>query len=417
MRINHSTTLTAVCVLLILFAVANLCVAQNTAKKTGFESEKVSLDDLRRQGSDALYNLDYQVAQKRFLEIVRLFPEHPAGAHAMATSIWFQELNRLRRLSDSLYSSDSTPEMGEPLSSELVNQFRESIRKAKLLSENRLRKNSKDVEALYFLGAAESLNAAFAASIERRYLGASKDASSAVGHHRQVLKLDPNYYDAELSIGLYNYVLGSLPFPIRLLASLRGMRGSKKRGFESLERVADKGKWARDVARVVLIDLYKREKRWDDALELSRDLAKRYPENYNFQLQIADTLISRSLSSKNDKQLSDDQRNAFSIIEGLIRERSEQAESVALAVIRYRYGETLLKAEQYEKGAREFLAATKVARSEPGLPGLARLRAGQALDLAGKRNEALAEYQAVLNGPNVYNVHEQARRGLRERYK
>jgi len=416
MRINHSTMLTAVCVLLILFAAANLCMAQNTAKK-GFESEKVSLDDLRRQGSDALYNLDYKVAQKRFLEVVRLFPEHPAGAHAMATSIWFQELNRLRRLSDSLYSSDSTPEMGEPLPAELVNQFREWIRKAKLLSETRLRKNSKDVEALYFLGAAESLNAAFAASIERRYLGASKDASSAVGHHRQVLKLDPNYYDAELSIGLYNYVLGSLPFPIRLLASLRGMRGSKTRGFESLERVADKGKWARDVARVVLIDLYKREKRWDDALELSRDLAKRYPENYQFQLQIADTLISRSINSKNDKQLADDQRNAFSTIEGLIRNRSDQGEPVALAVIRYRHGETLLKTDQHEKGAREFLAATKLARSEPGLAALARLRAAQALDLAGKRNEALAEYQAVLNGANVYNVHEQARRGLRERYK
>jgi hypothetical protein len=47
----------------------------------------------------------------------------------------------------------------------------------------------------------------------------------------------------------------------------------------------------------------------------------------------------------------------------------------------------------------------------------ARLRGAQALDLAGRRDEAVAQYKAVLALPNVYDSHEDAKRGLKEPYK
>jgi 23S rRNA A1618 N6-methylase RlmF len=47
----------------------------------------------------------------------------------------------------------------------------------------------------------------------------------------------------------------------------------------------------------------------------------------------------------------------------------------------------------------------------------ARLRHAQALDLAGRRDEAVTQYKAVLARPNVYDSHEDARRGLKEPYK
>jgi hypothetical protein len=276
------------------------------------------------------------------------------------------------------------------------------------------------VEALYFLGAAEALNAVFAASIERRFFAASREASSAVDRHRDVLKLDPRFHDAALSIGMYSYVIGSLPLPIRMLATIGGMRGSKKRGLETLERVSREGRWARDIARVVLIDLYKREKRWDNALALSRDLGSRYPNNYAFQLQTADTLVRRAAASDKDKSgaasqvVSAEEREAFAIFDGLI---SAAKDGVPLDIIHFRYGETLLIAKQSDNAAREFLAAARSAGSDSLLKSVARLRAAQSMDLAGKRLEALDEYRAILKGPNVGNVHEQARRGLREPYR
>ena len=97
-----------------------------------------------------------------------------------------------------------------------------------------------------------------------------------------MLKLAPDFHDAELTIGLMNYVIGSLPLPAKMLAATMGVRGAKKRGLEALECVAKEGKWARDIARMLLIDLYKREKRFDDAAKLAGEsrsifMAKRAP--------------------------------------------------------------------------------------------------------------------------------------------
>ena len=111
--------------------------------------------------------------------------------------------------------------------------------------------------------------------------------------HRAVLKLAPEFHDAELTIGLLNYVVGSLPLPAKMLAASMGVRGSKKRGLEALERVATKGKWARDMARMMLFDLYKREKRFEDAAKIARELAEKYPRNNLFKLQLADALKHR----------------------------------------------------------------------------------------------------------------------------
>ena len=38
-------------------------------------------------------------------------------------------------------------------------------------------------------------------------------------------------------------------------------------------------------------------------------------------------------------------------------------------------------------------------------------------DVAGKRDEALAQYKEVLARPNIYDAHDEAKRGLRQAYK
>src|SRR5438132_1194602 len=83
---------------------------------------------------------------------------------------------------------------------------------------------------------------------------------------------DPNFHDAELTIGVYDYVVGTLPLAAKLVASIAGTHGSKKRGLATLERVAQEGHWERDDARVMLIALYKREKHFAESLKLSREL-------------------------------------------------------------------------------------------------------------------------------------------------
>jgi hypothetical protein len=115
-------------------------------------------------------------------------------------------------LQSSLYGDDDTfySTSDDKVDPKIVEEFRTLTRQARVLTEARLKQNPKDVEALYFLGAIQGLKASFDEAVERRHFAALKDGSDAVDKHREVIKLDPNYRDAEITIGLYDYTVGSL---------------------------------------------------------------------------------------------------------------------------------------------------------------------------------------------------------------
>jgi hypothetical protein len=326
-------------------------------------------------------------------------------------------------MNSALYGSDTFYEGSEDKVDEhVITEFRDYTRRARLLSEARLKRDPKDIEALYFLGATEGLKAAFAAGVQRSFMSALRDGQRSADRHRSVLKLDTQYHDAELTIGLYEYVVGSLPLPVKLLASLTGASGSKKRGLETIARVASAGRWARDDARALLIVLYKREKRYMDALILAREMGEKYPRNYLFKLEAADALSALAVFEREAGKFNEAmarEREAFAIFDQLLREKPQKgaARENARDLIHFQYGETLLAAAQYERAAREYLAATTAAGAEAGLVTQAHLRAGQSLDLAGKRAEALAQYRIVMSRPEVYDSQDEAKRGLREPYK
>ncbi|MBC7908928.1 MAG: hypothetical protein H7Y30_00400 [Pyrinomonadaceae bacterium] len=380
------------------------------------------LDELRNAGFAALYNLDYETARKNFKEIARLFPEHPAGPQFLAAVLWAEQLNESRRLQASLYNSESFFKAAEDKPDpKTVEQFRALTRQAVQLAKARLKRNKQDIEALYFLGATEGLKAAFATAVERRFMAALGDGSNSVDRHREVIKLDPNFHDAELTIGLYDYIVGGLPLPVKVFASIAGVRGSKRRGLETLQRVAKEGRWARDDAKALLIVLLKREKRYADALAFSRELAEKYPRNYLFKLESADALITQAAMEREANHAAaanGAEREALVIFESLLKDRATRDTAArSLDLIHYRYGEALFVAGQPERAASEFLAAANVKGAEQTLATMARLHAARAFDLAGKRNDALAQYKVVLTRPDIYDSHENAKRGLREPYK
>src|SRR5215510_2224780 len=63
--------------------------------------------ELRRQGNEAMYNIDYITARAKFEEIRKRLPQHPAGDLYIATVIWLEDLNKNRRLQTGLYSTES----------------------------------------------------------------------------------------------------------------------------------------------------------------------------------------------------------------------------------------------------------------------------------------------------------------------
>ncbi|MDQ3666426.1 MAG: hypothetical protein M3410_07535 [Acidobacteriota bacterium] len=389
---------------------------------TASKTESSRMEALRRTGLEALYNLDYEKSRKDFSEIARLYPDHPAGPQLLAARLWAKTLYESRRLQASLYNSESFYTKGDDqVDPKIVAEFRNLTRESKRLADARLKKDPRDIEALNFLAAIAGLKASFEEAVERRHFAALRDGSEAVDRHREVLKLDPTYVDAELTIGLYDYVVGSLPLPVRLLAGLAGARGSRKRGIAALERVAKEGHWSRDDAKSVLILLYTREKRYQDVLAIARELSAKYPRNYLYRLEAADALVAQAAverKSNNAAGAARAEQEAFSIFQDLLSDRSlRDTVSRALDLVHFKYGEVLLTAGQGGRAAREFLAVTKIDRAEPTLVTMSHLNAARSFDLAGKRDDALAQYRQVLTRPDIFDAHDGARKGLREPFK
>lgn len=409
-------------VFILLLSTTISAPAQQPSSPWLTDTERARFEELRRSGLEALYNIDYDKAQRDFKEIVQLFPNHPGGYQLLAARLWIKTLYESRRLQGSLYSSESFYASGDDkVDPKIVTEFRNLTREAKRLAEAKLKQEPKNIEALDFLANTEGLKASFEEAVERRHFAALRDGNDAVNHHREVLKLDPKYIDAQITIGLYEYVVGSLPLPVKILAGATGYRGSKKRGLAMLEQVAKEGRWSRDDAKTVLVLLYRREKRFEDLLKITRELSAKYPRNYLLRLETADALVSLAAVKRKQNDLegaAQAEKEAFATFDELLRDKAvRDAAARSLDLIHFKYGEVLMEAGHHDRAAKEFLAATRVDRAEPGLITMAHLYAARSYDVAGKRDEALGQYKEVLSRPNVYDAHEEAKKGLKQAFK
>src|SRR5262249_54358858 len=116
--------------------------------------------ELRREGSEAMYNIDYATAVARFEDIRKRLPNHPAGDLYLATALWLKHLNKSRRLQTGLYRSGSSfyagadkakeNSEGDAVDANLDRAFRERMAQAKTKALALVAKNKNDADALYF---------------------------------------------------------------------------------------------------------------------------------------------------------------------------------------------------------------------------------------------------------------------------
>jgi tetratricopeptide (TPR) repeat protein len=365
---------------------------------------------LRAEANAATYNIDYATARAKYEEIRRRLPYHPAGDLYLATVIWLEHLYKSRRLQTSLYRDRSSfyagakkakeETEGDAVDPAVDRTFRDLMAQAKTKALALVARNRNSADALYFLGAVYGVMAGYEASTARKFFTALRNGSRSVDAHQKVLKLDPDYYDAYLSVGMYDYILGNLPFAYKAMAAIAGHRGNKERGIKRLQTVTEKDTATTDGARVLLLAVYQNEKRYHDALEILDYLSAKYPRNYLVKLEKACTLVSLKRT-----------QDAYEAFEGLLQ---ELAAGQAADLIHYQFAEALALNQEYKRAAEHFLAVPKCDGADANLATLALLRSAQVYDLAGMRNEAVAHYKVVLVRPNVYDTREQAQRGLKE---
>jgi tetratricopeptide (TPR) repeat protein len=239
-------------------------------------------------GLDHFYNLEYDAALVQFEKALAADPENLRLRNLLAHSHLFQEMLRLGQLEGNLYdASNAFLREKKPVpDAARVARINELLAAEKQLCEARRAKNPRDLEALYNLGVANGIEANLHFSIEKSWWSALGAAARANELHEKVLKLDPNFHDAKLIVGAYQYVVGSIPRGVKWLAFLFGYRGNKQRGIRLLTEAMEHGRRVNRDATFLLVVVYNRERNYAEARRLLSELAERYPRNPLLPLEI-----------------------------------------------------------------------------------------------------------------------------------
>lgn len=342
---------------------------------------------LRERAADLAYNLDYPEALATLREAVAADPRDPASARRLAAVAWFTILFRSGAVlvDDYLGQTRSNVTRQAP-PADLDALFRSEIARAVALSDERLRANPRDAEAHFQAGAAAGFMASYVATVEGRVLGGFRSAKRAYDEHERVLELDPRRTDAGFVVGLYRYAVSSLSPPMRLLSYIAGFGGGKERGLKLVETAASEPTSVQTDARFVLIVMYSRELRFDDALAVIGQLQRRYPRNRLLWLEAVATCLRAGRPVDARKAL----ETGLTMLTSDRRPRGFGEE----ARWRYYEGATLVLLRD-SAAAERALRAALASEAPSWLHGRAHKELGKLLDLAGNRAAAIAEYRTA----------------------
>jgi tetratricopeptide (TPR) repeat protein len=367
-------------------------------------------DPLVREAYEHFYNLDYPGAVERFERFHAAHPGDPQCSVLLLEAEVFQELYRLDLLDTTFYANDGfltgrhATEEDPKTRDRILALADEAVHEA----DWRIGKNPNDVDALYARGWARALKCTYIAMVERSYGAGFRLAMKAKDDDVRVLELDPNYVDAKLVAGVYEYVVGALPLPFKFLIGFAGITGSKTRGLEMLNDAGRRGAITSVEARTVIALFLRREARYKEAIQVVRNLKSQYPHDYLFCLEEA-----------NLRKDAGEGMAAVTAYKDVVAS-SAKAGYFAEARLELAYfglGDALRGQRHFGEAARAYEQAAWTRNVGQELKIRSLLAAGECHDMNGERQLAVKDYQwAIDAGPNTSRA-DTARKRLRNPYR
>ncbi|HEY6337772.1 MAG TPA: tetratricopeptide repeat protein [Candidatus Sulfotelmatobacter sp.] len=367
-----------------------------------------SHDPLVEAAFDHFYNMDYDEATRDFEKALARSPGDPFAVNHLLTCVLLRQLYETGAMNTGEYSNDRfIGETHRPVDPKAKERIKHLVAQAERLEEAKLKVNPDDVDALYARGVTRAQFSLYTALIERAWFSALRNAVGARNDHERVLELDPNYIDAKLVVGTHNYVMGSLPWSVKVAVALVGLSGSKEKGLQYLREVArSNGENAVD-AKIVLSLFLRREHEYDEARGLMGDLSTRYPRNYLFPLEVANLLRA---SGRLDEAAA-----AYRKVWQNGREGKYGTLHYEMAA--WGWGELLRSRKDYAGAAAAYDLPNEVPNADPETVQKANLAAGEMYDLLQKRDLAVKKYQAVLAVNGGTAQADEARRRMKDAYR
>ena len=240
-------------------------------------------------GFRQMYNLDFPGAHKTFETWQKLHPKDPLGAASNAAVYLFAEFERLHILDLELFADsqrlddlrDWTPD------AEIKFAFQTELSQADDLADKVLVESSNDENALFAKALADGLRGNYEALIEKRKSRALDFLKSSRSTAERLIRIDPDYHDAYLAVGIENYILSLKSAPTRWVLRLTGAQTDRNKGLDNLKITAKSGHYLGPYARLLLAIAALRDHDRSTAKDLLGGLAKEFPQNRLYKAELA----------------------------------------------------------------------------------------------------------------------------------
>jgi tetratricopeptide (TPR) repeat protein len=383
--------------------------AQPQKNDVSRHSDPLNFDPAVHEGYQRFYILDYEGALARFEPVLKAHPREPMAYGYVLMVTVFRELYNQDLLDTTYYAHDnfltSKRNVAVP---EATRQRIESLTDTGIrLADDRIKANPQDKDAYFARGYIRGMHAAFITLVDHSFVAAARQGLAARSDSEQALRIDPEYADAKMAIGIQQFAVASLPRFVRMMVGIFGVGGNKEKGLQMLRESAAHGVVTAVESRTVLSLFLRHDGRYPAALEVQHGLATEYPHDYLFRLEEAN--------------LTKDEGNgpgAIALYKVVLADAAKPGYFIdpRLQMAWFGLADTERGQNDIAYAAEHYVKAADQPECSDWLRKRAQLNAGEMYDLLHQREKAVALYQKASAGGGDQSQADMARRFLKTPY-
>jgi tetratricopeptide (TPR) repeat protein len=282
-------------------------------------------DQAIRRAMSATYSLDLADARRAARILQGTHPDHPVGFVLEGETYWWEA-------------------QIDPTRDDIEDKFFTIQDKAISIGEKALKaRKYPTVEIQAYLASAWGSKARFRLTQSGVGLRTVMDGRNAHNYAEEVYKADPMYTDILVGIGAYNYFTGKIPAVLRPFAYLLGASGDPVLGLQQMRTAAEKGRYARTEAKIVLFTALMKDGAYADSFKVLQGLMSEYPANHALYAWVTEWYLDQGKKAEGiayfekfqaDKLPSSTKLAQYALFQKAILQAENEKNADALATLR-----------------------------------------------------------------------------------
>lgn len=316
-------------------------------------------------GIDALYNFRFTAAEQKFDSVIQMAPKDPRG-YFFKAMIYSYRHGFLRQQKE-------------------FDRFVELSEKVIAVSEEILKKDKKNSTAMFYLGGIYGYRGILR-SAQGQMMRAVWDGRKGYSYLGDAIKADPKNHDAEMGLGLFNYMVSQIPASFRWLVKLIGFGGDRVKGLEQLERAATKGTYANNEARLWLAQFLQQEEEYEKSFQYFDQLTTSYPHNPMYVYYHGNILLFSLRKAE----------EALASYKKVLAIHNPEAERFTNAA-QYQIGDVYRFQNNFSEAIKSYSTFINLPNADTAAQSAARYWIGICYEIMGDREKAIPYYQLSLH--------------------